>query len=192
MRGCAVTEMIAPCVFPCLKLHPTKLSLGSGCVYILMPVSVNFPILKWHLCLCIQCWYLLKDSWAGLGCLLQGGGSTDKVPFANWRVNRWHGQHSRSLWTWVYHSPGSHLVVFSPLTHSLAYFLGTILPLLFTLLNLKQKLGLKPFRKRTKPVRFSANPFNLCWSPNHAVLSCGEIFSYCLMHRNPFPLSFCF
>lgn len=123
---------------------------------------------------------------------VQGGGSTDKVPFANWRVNRWHGQHSRSLWTWVYHSPGSHLVVFSPLTHSLAYFLGTILPLLFTLLNLKQKLGLKPFRKRTKPVRFSANPFNLCWSPNHAVLSCGEIFSYCLMHRNPFPLSFCF
>lgn len=55
LRGCAVTEMIAPCVFPCLEMQPTKLSLGSGCIYILIPVSVNFPILKLHLCVCIQC-----------------------------------------------------------------------------------------------------------------------------------------
>lgn len=58
LRGYAVTKMIIPCVFPCLDMQPTKLSPGSGCIYMLMPVNANFLI--WRLHLCIQYWYLLK------------------------------------------------------------------------------------------------------------------------------------
>lgn len=118
LRGCAVTEMIAPCVFPCLEMQPTKLSLGKP----------DFITAQAH---------------------TRGLFPTNSQP------GLFLGQHSST-----------------------------------SLLCLKQKLDWKPFRKRTKPVRFSANPFDLCSSPNHAILPCGVVHIQLLSHaQKPFPPS---
>lgn len=53
LRYCAVTRMITPCVFPAWECSLLNFPWGLG-VFI-MPVRVNFSILKLHLCLCIQC-----------------------------------------------------------------------------------------------------------------------------------------